>query len=132
MRLRHTLLILILVLDCILSQAENSDVQFNRDIRPILAKNCFTCHGPDQEQRQAGLRLDDYRGAIATRNGQAAIIPNQPAVSQLMIRIMTDDEHKRMPPAKYAAPLTTKQIGHLYQWIQEGASWDQHWSFKEK
>ena len=129
MRPRHTLLILILVLGFLPSWAENNDVQFNRDIRPILAKNCFTCHGPDQEQRQAGLRLDDYRGAIATRNGQAAIVPNQPAVSQLMIRIMTDDEHKRMPPAKYAAPLTTKQIGHLYQWIQEGANYDKHWSY---
>ena len=126
MRPRHTLLILILVLGFLPSWAENNDVQFNRDIRPILAKNCFTCHGPDQEQRQAGLRLDDYRGAIATRNGQAAIVPNQPAVSQLMIRIMTDDEDMRMPPAKYAAPLTTKQIGHLYQWIQEGANYDKH------
>ena len=129
MRLRHTLLILILVLDCILSQAENSDVQFNRDIRPILAKNCFTCHGPDQEQRQAGLRLDDYRGATSTRNGQAAIIPNQPTASQLIIRIKTNDEQRRMPPAKYAAQLTAKQIGYLHQWIQEGANYDEHWSY---
>jgi len=127
--LRQLFLILILFTVCFWCQSEVDRIKFNNDIRPILAKNCFACHGPDSKQRQGNLRLDQYRGAIAKQKGQAAIVPNKPLESQLMTRIITNDERKRMPPPKHGTRLTTKEIEQLRQWIQEGANYEKHWSY---
>ena len=127
--LRQLFLILILFTVCFWCQSEVDRIKFNNDIRPILAKNCFACHGPDSKQRQANLRLDQYQGAIAKPKGLAAIVPNKPSESQLMTRITTNDERKRMPPPKHGTRLTTKEIEQLRQWIKEGANYDKHWSY---
>ena len=109
----------------------NEPVNFNRDIRPLLANNCFRCHGPDAETREAGLRLD--RQEAATReldSGDHAIVSGDPATSQLIERLRTDDEDLRMPPADIGPGLKEHEIELLERWIAEGANYDRHWSLQ--
>src|SRR6266436_6614242 len=84
-------------------------VEFNRDIRPILAENCFACHGPDKNQRKANLRLDSEEEALADRGGYQAIAPGKPDQSELYRRITVEDVKERMPPAKSGKKLTKRQ-----------------------
>jgi hypothetical protein len=104
-------------------------VDFNLDIRPILAANCFTCHGSDPAARQAGLRLDTKEGATALRNGSRAIEPGKPARSLLVTRITSTDPAQSMPPAGSNHRLTQLQKQLLVRWIREGAPYAIHWSF---
>ena len=90
------------------------DVDFNRDVRPILSNKCYACHGPDDEQRQAGLRLDDAK--IATHeleSGATAIAPGNPDASELLVRVTSSDDAVRMPPAEFGKPLTPAEIATL-------------------
>ncbi len=114
-----------------LSAAEPSlaHIDFNRDIRPILSDACFQCHGPDENKRQANLRLDTKDGAFTDLNGHAAIIPGDVTKSTLLQRIVSDDPDEQMPPAKSGKQLTADQKQKLRQWIAEGAPWTGHWSF---
>src|SRR5436853_5466775 len=91
-------------------------VEFNRDIRPILADNCFACHGPDKNQRKADLRLDSEEAALADRGGYQAITPGQPDKSALYHRITAVDKKERMPPAKTGKTLTERQIELIRRW----------------
>ncbi|MCH8150694.1 MAG: chromosome segregation protein, partial [Planctomycetes bacterium] len=108
-------------------------INFNRDIRPILADRCFQCHGTTQKNRQAELRLDrpdGEDGALRTHEGSTAIKPGDLKASQLWYRITTDDEDERMPPAdsdKRQLSLEEQQL--FKQWILEGAEFDNFWSF---
>lgn len=105
-------------------------VDFSRDIRPILADNCFRCHGPDAKQRQAGLRLDVRDEALKRLESDAvAIVPGKPQASGVVARIMAADESERMPPADSQKLLTAQQKELLKRWIKEGANYSQHWSF---
>ncbi len=104
-------------------------VEFNRDIRPILADKCFYCHGPDQGRRKAKLRLDTQAGAFADRAGRPAIVPGDLAKSELFRRITAEDEEERMPPIASGRKLTPQQIRLLRRWIKQGAKWQKHWSF---
>jgi hypothetical protein len=104
-------------------------IKFNRDIRPILSDNCFTCHGPDRARRKADLRLDNEAGAFSDLGGHHALVPNDPDRSELLRRVATADEHERMPPAKTGRRLTERQIQLLRRWIEQGAKWQKHWSF---
>jgi hypothetical protein len=99
-------------------------VQFNQDVRPILSDKCFLCHGPDAEQRQADLRLD-----LEDHAKQSAIVPGQPAQSELVRRILSADPDERMPPADSKLELSSEERSVLQTWIRQGASWDQHWAF---
>ncbi len=110
------------------SRAETVD--FARDVRPILAGYCFKCHGPDQNQRQAGLRLDDGSAALApAESGRRAIVPGKPEDSELIRRIHASDESERMPPPSEKHPLSEKQKSILRQWIADGAPYQAHWAF---
>jgi hypothetical protein len=110
--------------------AADDRVDFNREIRPILAKKCFACHGPDEEHREAGLRLDLLEGATAKlESGAAAIVPSNSAQSELIRRIRSADESERMPPAETGITLTAEQKSLLTRWIDQGASFAPHWSF---
>ncbi|MCS6859577.1 MAG: DUF1553 domain-containing protein [Abditibacteriales bacterium] len=101
-------------------------VDFNRDVRPILSRNCFACHGPDEGHRQAGLRLDTRAGATQPRGVRPpAIAPGQPAQSLLMLRVTTGT----MPPAGSGRSLTKEDIDTLRRWIQQGAPYAEHWAF---
>lgn len=108
----------------------NRPIDFNRDIRPILSDKCFHCHGPDAEQRQAGLRLDQREGATSELDsGVTAIVPGKPDESELIYRVESEDEYERMPPADAKLPpLTAEQKELLRRWIAAGANWEEHWS----
>ena len=105
-------------------------VDFQRHVRPILADNCFQCHGPDEGTRRARLRLDTEDGAFAPRLNGVAIAPGAPTSSLLYQRVTNDDDRLRMPPPGLSPKtLSDDQIDILRRWIEQGASWDQHWSF---
>ena len=104
-------------------------VDFNRDIRPILSDVCFHCHGPDENQREADLRLDNKTGAFAKRDGSTTIVPGKPGSSELIRRITSTDPDERMPPADADRKLNPQQIELFRRWIAQGAEWKQHWSF---
>src|SRR2546421_6688241 len=89
-------------------------VEFNRDIRPILSKNCFACHGPDKSHRASKMRLDERASAIARlRGGGAPIVPGKPDASEVMRRVTSHDEAEHMPPPETGNKLTAKQIKTL-------------------
>ncbi len=110
--------------------ADEAKINYGRDIRPLLADNCFACHGPDVHQRKAKLRLDTRTGALAElRSGGHAIVPGKPDDSLLVERITEDNPARRMPPKKTGKHLTPAQIDLLRRWIAEGAPYSVHWSF---
>ncbi len=103
---------------------------FNREIRPILSEHCYTCHGPDEAKRKAGLRLDRQEDAFRVlKSGQAALVAGSPEKSSLVARIETQDADDLMPPPDHGKPLKPGQVALLRRWVQEGAAWQNHWSF---
>src|SRR5262245_44029445 len=100
-----------------------SKVAFDRDVRPILAENCFACHGQDDKARKADLRLDRRDTALAV------IDLKNPAESELVRRITTTEKADRMPPAKTGKALTPAQIETLKAWVVQGAEYQGHWAF---
>ncbi len=105
------------------------EVQFNRSVRPILAKHCFACHGLDEESREAELRLDQREAALAELDsGSRAIVPGSAEESELITRISSEDPDLRMPPADGHEALTAEEIALLSRWINQGADYELHWS----
>ena len=104
--------------------AEPQRLEFNRDIRPILADACFACHGVDGAARQADLRLDLRQSAIDS----GAIEPGKPSDSSLIDRILTSDPEKIMPPPKSHKKLSDSQKETLRKWVEQGAEYQPHWS----
>jgi hypothetical protein len=104
-------------------------VSFNDDIRPLLSNSCYRCHGPDEGDRKGKLRLDTREGALDERKGFAAIVPNNIEDSELIYRIITDDEDEMMPPPEKGERFTKEQIELFKQWIKEGANYEVHWSY---
>jgi mono/diheme cytochrome c family protein len=105
-------------------------VDFNREIRPILSGTCFKCHGPDDGARKSGLRFDLRDAALKKlKDGKTAIMPGDPAASELVRRITTDDEDDLMPPPKAAPRLTPRQVETFKQWIAQGAKYAVHWAY---
>ena len=102
-------------------------VDFRRDIQPILAENCFLCHGPDSKTRKADLRLDIKEGAL--RKTDPVIVPGKSGESELLTRVITTEPDQLMPPRKSGKTLTSRQIDLLKMWIDQGASWSNHWAF---
>src|SRR5437588_11903573 len=98
-------------------------IDFNRDIRPILAENCYQCHGPDQGKRKAHLRLDTREGIFSSRQGAPPVIPGKPQESELYRRITTGDANERMPDPKSGKNLTDRQLDLIKKWIEQGAEW---------
>ncbi|MEO1997683.1 MAG: DUF1549 domain-containing protein, partial [Planctomycetaceae bacterium] len=126
----HQLLQVFIILLSVAAVVSAKEIDFNRDIRPILSNHCFQCHGPDDESRQAELRLDQRDEAIADRDGHAAIVPGHAAKSTLVERIIASDADTRMPPLEFEKPLSQPQIELLKKWIQSGAGYSKHWSFE--
>src|SRR5262249_40442154 len=106
-------------------------IKFDRDILPILADNCFACHGPDQKARKAKLRLDTKQGAFRVRNDIHVIVPGKSVASELYKRIISTEETEVMPPPKSKKKLTAQQIDLVKRWIDGGAKWAKHWSFEK-
>ena len=106
-------------------------VSFDRDVRPILSNHCWKCHGPDAKERKAGLRLDQLESATRpAESGKIAVVPNKPMTSELLRRIHASDADEQMPPASENKPLTDAQKEILKRWIEQGATFEQHWSFR--
>ena len=124
------LLGIILMFPSVMLHAEEpSDVSFNRDVLPILAENCFACHGFDAAAREADLRLDTRRGAIGSEENPGVIVPGDPNASEMISRITSDDPDTVMPPADSEKRLSAEQREILKSWVSQGASYDKHWSF---
>ena len=110
---------------CLLSAtARGEEVDFNRDIKPILSENCFFCHGPDAGKRKAKLRLDSFEGATAE-----VVVPGKPDESELVQRIFSDDPEQRMPPPEAKISLSAEQKRLLKGWVASGAEYKKHWAF---
>jgi hypothetical protein len=109
-------------------------LDFNQDVQPILASNCFSCHGPDPEMRKANLRLDLEESAFKKRPGKPdAIVPGRPESSELIRRIESKDPHYLMPQSAQneAKPMKPEEIAILKQWVAEGAHYRPHWAFEK-
>ena len=104
---------------------EDRTPSYNRDVRPILSENCFSCHGLDSEAREANLRLDERSSAIQS----GAMVPGKPNESELVARITSEDAEAVMPPPETGHQLTVSQISTLKSWIASGATYEKHWSF---
>lgn len=105
-------------------------IDFSRDIRPILADKCFACHGPDAANNLSPLRFDSEAHAMADLgNGRRAIVRGNPEQSELVRRITAEQSSIRMPPASTGEALTDDEIELLREWIAQGAPWQQHWAF---
>ncbi len=98
-------------------------LRFNRDIRPLLATNCFQCHGPDGKERKAKLRLDTEAGV------RRVFVAGRPGESEAWLRITSSDEAERMPPPDSHRELKRDEIELIGRWIEEGAKWEGHWAF---
>lgn len=128
------------VLTCALGVALSSPAQapkkkrtvdFNRDVRPILAKSCWTCHGPDPEplKKTGNMRLDSFAGATEDRGGYKAIVPGNPDKSKMLSRIAADEESRMPPVASGLKALSKEEQAILRTWIAEGAEYRTHWAF---
>ncbi|WP_435007697.1 PSD1 and planctomycete cytochrome C domain-containing protein [Tundrisphaera lichenicola] len=104
-------------------------VDYDREIRPILAENCYACHGPDGNVRKGELRLDRKEDAFRDRPGGAAVVPGDADSSELILRLTEADPELKMPPPKSGKTLTEAQVATLRRWVAEGANWQGHWAF---
>lgn len=108
----------------------DENVDFGRDILPILSDNCFKCHGPDEANREAGLRLDQQESTVSKLDsGEIAVVPGKSGDSELLRRILANDDSK-MPPTDTGKSLTKKQIELIKNWIDGGAEWSKHWAYE--
>lgn len=121
--------LLILVLYLGESPSIGVEIEFNRDVRPILSDLCFQCHGPDSSQRQADLRLDQESGLLGATDAPSVVVKGKAAESELFARLISNDPDLQMPPASSGKQITTAQIETLKQWINKGAQWQKHWAF---
>src|SRR5688572_21118291 len=110
----------------VLAVSAAAEVDFNREIRPILSDNCFACHGPDEGTRAMGLRLDTSQGAFERKG---VIVPGDAAKSRLILRLSAEKPALRMPPQATGKTVSAKQIDLIKRWIDEGAEWKTHWAY---
>ncbi len=132
--LRRAPFLLLLALPLASQTLESNRLEFNRDIRPILADKCFICHGPDAATKKVPFRLDREAfakadlGSAASGKPRHAIVEGNPAASILLTRITTPNDAQRMPPKYTQSTLSPAEIETLRRWIEQGAKWELHWS----
>jgi len=122
--------IAVIALAGLAGRATAANVNFSRDVLPILSDNCFFCHGPAESGRKADLRLDTQEGAFRVKKGVAVIKPGAPEASELIKRLFTGDPEELMPPPDSHRALTAAQKDTLKRWVSEGAPWGKHWAFE--
>ena len=111
------------------AQSDAASPDFDREVRPILADNCFACHGPDKEGRKGKLRLDQREKAGKVSGMNSVVVAGDREDSELWYRITTEYGDDRMPPPDHAKSLTAEEIETLGKWIDAGAPWAEHWAF---
>src|SRR5690606_25176555 len=107
-------------------------ISYNFHVRPILSDNCFACHGPDANTREAGLRLDVEEAAYAAlkENPDAhAIVPWDSEKSEVFKRIISDDPNEKMPPPESNLSLSEEEVAIISKWVSQGAVYEEHWAF---
>ncbi len=134
MRKKVSILAFPVIVASVLVQASDEVVSYNRDIRPLLSDRCFACHGPDDAKREAELRLDISDGELSpfhARDGLQVLRPGDPDSSELWKRLTTDDPSLQMPPSdSIKKPLTDAQRDLVRLWIQQGATYEDFWSYE--
>ncbi|HRQ90741.1 MAG TPA: hypothetical protein PLA50_18255, partial [Bacteroidia bacterium] len=106
------------------------EVDFQRDIRPLLSDRCFKCHGFDDETRDAGLGLHSFAEATRDLGGYRAVVPGDASASEMVARLVSDDPEEAMPPAKANKPrFTPEEVDLVRRWIDQGAKYEEHWAF---
>ncbi|TXG38370.1 DUF1553 domain-containing protein [Seonamhaeicola maritimus] len=111
-------------------KAIDDEVAYNIDIKPILSDRCFSCHGPDEENRKGDIRLDTEVGLFAkSENGNKAFVPRNLSSSEAIHRILSDDPELMMPPPDSKLQLSDKEKALLVKWVEQGAEWKEHWAF---
>ncbi len=111
------------------SEALPAKVEFNRDIRPVLANNCYKCHGFDKNKREAKLRLDVRESVLTQRSDSAPIVPNNMGASSVMAHILSDHVTDAMPPLDSDKKLNASEKALIARWIEQGAEYQDHWAF---
>ena len=122
----------LLVCLCILYGSAHAEkaLNFSREVQPIIAEHCFTCHGPDESKRKRGLSLHEQGGLLGkTADGVDLIVPGNAEASLFFQRINHADPEMRMPPSDVKLRMTPTQIDIVKTWIEQGAKWEQHWAF---
>ena len=120
------------LLSLALPAVAQQSVDFNFDVKPILSDRCFLCHGPDEENREADLRLDTRDAVLRPSESgelERIVAPGQPAASELIRRILSDDPDVQMPPPDSNLSLSDQEKDILRRWVRQGAEWKEHWSF---
>ncbi len=106
-------------------------ISFNQDVRPILSKNCLSCHGPDEADQKGDFHLDTFEAATEVKKGRAGIVVGKPEESEIIRRITSTDPDEIMPQPDHGKPLKAEEIEILRQWIIEGANYEPHWSLQK-
>ena len=121
----------LIVVPCWTERNHGQDIRFSRDILPVLSDRCFHCHGPDENNREADLRLDLEEAAKRDLGGYQPISPGSLEHSEIWQRVISEDEDLRMPPPdSHRKPLTQRELAALRKWIEQGAEWGEHWAFE--
>ncbi len=111
-----------------LQMADADDINFSRDIRPILVEKCYSCHGPDETKRETDLRLD-FESSVFAERATPMIVRGKPEESELYRRLITDDEDELMPPPDLRKDVSDQQKALFKKWIAQGAEWEEHWAY---
>lgn len=120
-----------IVISLAIIQVSKAEVSFNNDIRPLLSNHCYRCHGPDENDRKAGLRLDTFEGATQDHNGIKALVPNDIDESEIIYRITSSDPDEVMPPPEAGEKLNDEEINKIKKWISKGGKYEKHWSYQK-
>jgi len=113
-----------------LVQAQTAPIDYGRQIRPLLSDRCYKCHGPDENERKSALRLDLKDAAFGKgESGSVAIVAGKSDESEVVKRILSTDDALKMPPPDSGKALTAAEIALLKTWVEQGASWKDHWAF---
>ena len=136
-KISHLVLATQFVIGMLCSCSESSEripktVSYNFHIRPILSDKCFICHGPDENKREMGLRLDTEMGFFAELkdyDDRYIITKGKPELSELYVRISSEDSSELMPPPESGHSLSQREVKLIKKWIEQGAEYQQHWAF---
>ena len=123
---RQGALLLAALIFTVPSATLGQEIDFAREVLPILSNKCFVCHGPDTKKKNR-LRLDSYEHATADRDGYHAIDPKDPAESEMLVRL--HDKEDPMPPEDAEKQLSDAERKILIQWVKEGGTYARHWAF---
>lgn len=130
MMFRLAPLLIAFALPALLTMGKDTSIDYNKDILPILSQNCFECHGPDENTREADRRLDTPQGAYADLEGIVAVVPGDPEASEMVYLINSEYSEERMPPVDSKKKLSQPEKDLLQDWIKQGANYDLHWAFE--